>query len=80
MRRTWRQAGEEVTAKSKPGPGAGIDSVHEAVVDLDGVGGLWQQLGKPDWERFGLTVTPKGQWVWLDSPDSGHTWPLNAYS
>ena len=34
------------------------------------------QLGRPGWDRFGLTVTPGRQWVWLDSPHSNHTWPL----
>lgn len=38
--------------------------------------GLWHELGEPGWERFGLTVTRDRQWVWLDSHDSDHTWPL----
>jgi protein-L-isoaspartate O-methyltransferase len=34
----------------------------------------WTMLGSPGWERFGLTVRPAGsQFVWLDSPDSGHS-------
>jgi protein-L-isoaspartate O-methyltransferase len=33
-------------------------------------------LGAPRWERFGLTVTPETQTVWLDSPYSGTTWHL----
>ncbi|MGQ0776333.1 MAG: methyltransferase domain-containing protein [Pseudonocardiales bacterium] len=37
---------------------------------------LWHELGRPGWERFGLTVTSQRQWVWLDSPTSDHTWPL----
>jgi protein-L-isoaspartate(D-aspartate) O-methyltransferase len=36
----------------------------------------WLNLGQPGWERFGLTVLPDQQWVWLDSPQSQHTWPL----
>ncbi|BCJ33571.1 protein-L-isoaspartate O-methyltransferase [Actinocatenispora thailandica] len=32
--------------------------------------GLWQQLGSPGRERFGLTVTVDGkQTIWLDGPD-----------
>ncbi len=37
---------------------------------------LWHELGQPGWERFGLTVIPDRQWVWLDSPGSDHTWPV----
>lgn len=36
----------------------------------------WDQLGRPGWPRFGLTVTPERQVIWLDSPGSEHTWPL----
>ncbi len=28
----------------------------------------WVDAGRPGRERFGLTVTPDGQWVWLDEP------------
>jgi protein-L-isoaspartate(D-aspartate) O-methyltransferase len=30
----------------------------------------WQEMGSPGWDRFGLTVTPERQWVWLDDPHS----------
>ena len=36
---------------------------------------LWHDLGQAGWGRFGLTTTEQ-QWIWLDSPDSDHTWPL----
>jgi len=36
----------------------------------------WEELGRPGWDRFGLTVTAEHQWVWLGSPHSNHTWPL----
>jgi hypothetical protein len=29
----------------------------------------WLERGRPDRARFGLTVTPDGQRMWLDSPD-----------
>ncbi len=28
----------------------------------------WVDWGSPDRDRFGMTVTPKGQFVWLDTP------------
>ncbi len=36
----------------------------------------WATMGAPAWHRFGLTATPTTQRVWLDSPDSAHTWNL----
>lgn len=29
----------------------------------------WVERGRPERTRFGLTVTPAEQWVWLDSPE-----------
>ncbi|MGH3940002.1 MAG: hypothetical protein ACRDTG_15495 [Pseudonocardiaceae bacterium] len=37
---------------------------------------LWTDLGQPGWNRFGLTVAEDHQHVWLDTPNSDHTWPL----
>ncbi|UOE19155.1 protein-L-isoaspartate(D-aspartate) O-methyltransferase [Thermobifida halotolerans] len=35
----------------------------------------WQRLGSPEQERFGMTVTPEEQVVWLDCPDTPvHRW------
>jgi hypothetical protein len=34
----------------------------------------WDASGRPSRERFGLTVTPHRQTVWLDSPDSDVAW------
>ncbi len=37
----------------------------------------WDGLGRPRWDRYGLTVRPDGgQFIWLDSPDSEHRWEL----
>ncbi|GGY28882.1 hypothetical protein GCM10010342_14610 [Streptomyces anulatus] len=30
----------------------------------------WDRQGRPDFERFGLTVSRQGQRAWLDSPDN----------
>jgi len=37
---------------------------------------LWTSLGEPGWERFGVTVTREHHRVWLDHPDSHHSWQL----
>jgi hypothetical protein len=38
---------------------------------------LWYRLGQPGRERYGMTITAdRAQVVWLDSPDSGHSWVL----
>jgi methyltransferase of ATP-grasp peptide maturase system len=37
---------------------------------------LWNTLGQPGWDRFGLTVTENDQRIWLDSPTSAHSWSL----
>ncbi|GLZ41417.1 methyltransferase domain-containing protein [Actinokineospora sp. NBRC 105648] len=37
---------------------------------------LLGELGRPGVDRFGVTVTRGEQFVWLDSPDGPHRWPL----
>lgn len=38
---------------------------------------MWDGLGRPSWDRLGLTVTPDGlHRVWLDDPHSGFEWSL----
>jgi methyltransferase of ATP-grasp peptide maturase system len=36
----------------------------------------WLSLGRPTRDRFGITVNPDHQHLWLDTPDSPHQWPL----
>lgn len=37
----------------------------------------WEDAGRPEWGRFGLSVPPTGpQVVWLDDADSAYRWPL----
>ncbi|MFD7663472.1 methyltransferase domain-containing protein [Streptomyces sp. NPDC059788] len=33
----------------------------------------WQDLGRPDRDRAGLSISPRGQYVWLDTPDHAIT-------
>ncbi|GAA3489412.1 methyltransferase domain-containing protein [Streptomyces cremeus] len=42
---------------------------HEALA-------LWHLEGRPRRERFGVTVTPGGQWAWLDDAAGPYAWPL----
>jgi methyltransferase of ATP-grasp peptide maturase system len=37
----------------------------------------WISLGEPRRARFGITVTPAAQELWLDEPESPHRWPLH---
>ncbi|WCD86515.1 Protein-L-isoaspartate O-methyltransferase [Streptomyces xanthophaeus] len=37
---------------------------------------LWRREGRPPRERFGVTITPQGQWSWLDDPQGPYVWPL----
>ncbi|MBT2458504.1 methyltransferase domain-containing protein [Streptomyces sp. ISL-86] len=37
---------------------------------------LWRREDRPSRERFGVTVTPEGQWSWLDDPQGPYVWPL----
>ncbi len=43
-----------------------IETLHQA----------WSSLDTPPRERFGLTITPQRQAIWLDTPDSNHRWPV----
>ena len=36
----------------------------------------WIALGQPHRSRFGITVDPTGQHLWLDTPDGPNRWPL----
>jgi hypothetical protein len=41
--------------------------------EIEAAARYWEQLGKPDPSRFGLTVsTGNGQQVWLDNPQGHH--------
>ncbi|MGH3913854.1 MAG: methyltransferase domain-containing protein [Pseudonocardiaceae bacterium] len=37
---------------------------------------LWCHLGRPDPSRFGIVANPTTQFVWFDTDDSRHRWPL----
>ncbi len=62
---SWASVDAEPTADSYPvhqyGPRRLWDEVEAAYH-------RWIAWGRPERERFGLTVTPDAQWVWLDEP------------
>ncbi|MEU5519813.1 methyltransferase domain-containing protein [Streptomyces sp. NPDC047860] len=39
---------------------------------------LWENEGRPQRERYGLTVGPEGDRAWLDDPAGPHVWPVPA--
>jgi protein-L-isoaspartate O-methyltransferase len=50
-------------AVTQYGPRRLWDEVEEAYY-------WWIEVGRPDCDRFGMTVTAEEQWVWLDHPDN----------
>lgn len=50
---------------------AGVLDPHEALA-------LWQREGRPERERFGVTVSGDSQWAWLDDPEGPYAWPFEA--
>ncbi|WP_225832072.1 methyltransferase domain-containing protein [Streptomyces sp. NK08204] len=37
---------------------------------------LWEGEGRPDRERYGVTVSAERAWAWLDDPAGPYAWPL----
>ncbi|MEV0240901.1 methyltransferase domain-containing protein [Streptomyces sp. NPDC050674] len=37
---------------------------------------LWEQEGRPQRERYGVTVRGEREWAWLDDPEGPYAWPL----
>ncbi|MGW2488764.1 methyltransferase domain-containing protein [Streptomyces sp. NPDC001606] len=37
---------------------------------------LWEREGRPDRERYGVTVAGAHAWAWLDDPEGPYRWPL----
>ncbi|MET4657156.1 protein-L-isoaspartate(D-aspartate) O-methyltransferase [Streptomyces sp. PvP037] len=38
--------------------------------------GVWEREGRPQRERYGLTVDDEGDRAWLDDPAGPHVWPV----
>ncbi len=72
---SWCEVSNHIGSATRQVWEAGPTPLWRALEDADQ---LWHDLGRPGWDRFGLTVTTERQWIWLDSPDSDHTWPLAA--
>lgn len=52
------------------------DGPHHLWSHVEQAHQFYEQAGCPGWERFGLTVTPAWQWVWLDDPLGDTAWEL----
>ncbi|MFI6350777.1 methyltransferase domain-containing protein [Streptomyces sp. NPDC050560] len=37
---------------------------------------VWEEQGRPERERYGISVDGTRAWAWLDAPEGPHTWPL----
>ncbi|MEU6228128.1 methyltransferase domain-containing protein [Streptomyces sp. NPDC047042] len=37
---------------------------------------LWEREGRPERERYGITVSGDREWAWLDEPTGPYAWPL----
>ncbi|MFI2640206.1 methyltransferase domain-containing protein [Streptomyces sp. NPDC018610] len=37
---------------------------------------LWEREGRPERERYGITVSGERAWAWLDDPEGPNAWPL----
>ncbi|MFI1399986.1 methyltransferase domain-containing protein [Streptomyces sp. NPDC020681] len=48
---------------------AGSLDPHEAM-------SLWERERRPQRDRFGITVSGRHQWAWLDHPEGPYAWPL----
>jgi methyltransferase of ATP-grasp peptide maturase system len=69
---SWAEVSADTTTTrvTEGGPGR-IWSIAEHAADW------WERRGRPTRSRFGLTATVDGAHrLWLDHPDSPHSWPL----
>lgn len=81
---------DDLIIQDHTGSSARLDSAHDDSffvtetgsralwVEVEQIHQLWHDCHQPRRERFGLSVVHERQWVWLDSPDSPHTWVLPA--
>ncbi len=47
-----------------------LDTQRVDAAEVNRLADRWEARGKRDCSRFGVTVTPRGQRVWLDDPDN----------
>jgi hypothetical protein len=40
----------------------------------------WNRLEQPRWDRFGLTVTPDANTLWVDHPEGEHRWTCSTHA
>lgn len=37
---------------------------------------LWEREGRPQRDRYGITISGDREWAWLDDPEGPYAWPL----
>ncbi|MGH3867933.1 MAG: methyltransferase domain-containing protein [Pseudonocardiaceae bacterium] len=79
---------DDLIIQDHTGSSARLDSAHDGSflvtetgsrslwAEVEQICYLWHDCHQPHRERFGLSVVHERQWVWLDSPESTHTWEL----
>lgn len=53
-----------------------LRGLSEETLDTREALALWRREGRPERERFGVTVNEGRQWAWLDDPGGPYAWPL----
>ncbi|MGW0333892.1 methyltransferase domain-containing protein [Streptomyces sp. NPDC003011] len=51
-------------------------ALTRASLDPQEVYALWEREGRPQRERYGITVSGEHEWAWLDDPEGPYAWPL----
>ncbi|MCX4762222.1 methyltransferase domain-containing protein [Streptomyces sp. NBC_01275] len=55
-------------------------SLTRGALDPQEAHALWEREGRPDRQRYGITVDADHAWAWLDEPEGPYTWPLPGSS
>ncbi|MEV6791428.1 methyltransferase domain-containing protein [Streptomyces sp. NPDC051320] len=79
---------QEATPQAEGLPGsAGEDDLFRFLLTLTGGSlqpadalSLWERAGRPQRERYGITLSDGREWAWLDDPDGPWGWPLGPQS
>ncbi|MGW0609714.1 methyltransferase domain-containing protein [Streptomyces sp. NPDC002788] len=51
-------------------------ALTRGTLDPEEAHALWEQEGRPQRERYGITVSGEREWAWLDDPEGPYVWAL----